>query len=345
MTHLVKNKKIRSIIIISILFSTISFFLLLFFVLLSFRTPSPKKFYVDSNDTYDSIKVKVGISSDSYQAPLFDFLAKTIFQLPKLAKVGHYEFNKNISYIEVIRRIRNGTQTPIKVYIPSSRSIEKILSITSRYFLFSYDSLLNTYYQFIDTSSLFTPAEAFCLFIPNTYEFYWTTSPEQFLKRMVKEYQRFWNKSRRKKAEELNLTPCQVITLASIVQEETTKKKEYRRIAGVYVNRLRKGMPLQADPTVRFALGNFTRQRILLKDFEIDSPYNTYKYTGLPPGPINNPYPEVIDAVLNYEPHDFLFFCASVDSPGYHVFTKTYEQHLIYANKYQQWLNRIKIYR
>jgi UPF0755 protein len=335
-----KRKRYRIALILIPLFLLIGIFLFL-----AFRTPSAMQVYIDSDDTYDSLKVKVLLPKGSYKERFFDFVGRGLFQLDQHMKVGYYQFQKNVSYLEVIERVRKGIQTPITVYIPSARSVEKILRHVSRHFLFSVDSLIQAYQQFMDTTTLFTPAESYCLFIPNTYEFYWTASPQEFLKRMVKEFQRFWNSERQRKAQELGLTYCQIITLASIVQEETTKKDEYRRIAGVYINRLRQNMRLQADPTIRFALNNFSRRRILLEDFEIDSPYNTYRNPGLPPGPINNPYPEVIDAVLNYEPHDYLFFCASVDSPGYHVFSKTYEEHLFHATQYQKWLNRNKIFR
>ena len=144
------------------------------------------------------------------------------------------------------------------------------------------------------------------MFIPNTYRFYWTTTANQFADRMKQEYDRFWNSVRKEKAEKLGLTPVQVATLASIVQEETAKTDEMERIAGVYINRLRRGMLLQADPTVKYAAGDFTLRRVLNVHLEIDSPYNTYKYAGLPPAPINFPEVTAIDAVLNFEKHDFL---------------------------------------
>ena len=178
------------------------------------------------------------------------------------------------------------------------------------------------------------------LFIPDTYEFWWTTSPEQFITRMRKEHDKFWNDARKAKAKTHGLSPVEVATLASIVQTETVKMDDAVRIAGVYLNRLRIGMPLQADPTLKFALGLPGVQRILHKDKEIDSPYNTYKYRGLPPGPITMAEARFLDAVLNAEKHDHLYFCARADMSGYSDFTRNYEQHLVNARKYQRALDQ-----
>ncbi len=178
------------------------------------------------------------------------------------------------------------------------------------------------------------------MFLPNTYEMYYTTTPEQFTDRMYKEYQRFWTVARKQKAERLGYTPQQISALAAIVDEETNKNDEKARIAGVYLNRLRRGIPLQADPTLKFAAGDFSLKRILNKHKEIDSPYNTYKYAGLPPAPIRQPSITAIDAVLNAEKHDFLYFCAKADFSGYHAFARTLAEHNNNARKYHNELNR-----
>jgi UPF0755 protein len=183
------------------------------------------------------------------------------------------------------------------------------------------------------------------LFIPNTYEFYWNTSADKFIERMYVEYKHFWSKSRLNKAQKIKLTPEQVIILASIVEEETIKDDEKPTVAGVYLNRLHKNIRLQADPTVRFAVGDFEIKRILNKHLKIDSPYNTYKYAGLPPGPICIPTISSIDAVLNYKKHDYLYFCAKDDFSGYHAFAKTLKQHNINATKYRKALNKNRIYK
>lgn len=181
------------------------------------------------------------------------------------------------------------------------------------------------------------------MFIPNTYEVYWNTSAKNFMNRMKKEYDRFWNDSRKAKAKEIGMSPVEVAILASIVEEETAAYDEYPVVAGLYINRLKRNIPLQADPTVKFAWGDFTLQRILFSHLEIDSPYNTYKHTGLPPGPLRIPSIKGLDAVLNYQKHSYLYMCAKEDLSGRHNFAKTLAEHSRNAKKYQAELNRRKI--
>ena len=183
------------------------------------------------------------------------------------------------------------------------------------------------------------------MFIPNTYQIYWNTPALDLLKRMKKEYHRFWNEDRMAKASAIGLSPEQVITLASIIEEETVKPEEYPVIAGVYINRLNRGIKLDACPTLKFVLGDFTISRILDRYLKINSPYNTYMYAGLPPGPIRMASIKVIDSVLNYQKHDYLYFCAKSDFSGYHNFSKTLRQHNIYAREYHQELNKRKIWK
>ena len=178
------------------------------------------------------------------------------------------------------------------------------------------------------------------LFIPNTYEVYWTMTPAQFVARMVKENDRYWNMSRKDKAKAQGLTPIEVITLASIVDEETNKDDEKPIVAGLYLNRLHRGMLLQADPTVKFALGQFELRRILYAHLNVDSPYNTYKYAGLPPGPIRIPSMAAIESVLNPTKHNYIYMCAKEDFSGYHNFASSLTQHNANARRYQQALNQ-----
>jgi UPF0755 protein len=185
--------------------------------------------------------------------------------------------------------------------------------------------------------------QLFSLFIPNTYEFYWTVSPEDFVRRMRKEYDRFWTPERDAARRRSGLSRDEVMTLASIVTEETNKADEMPRVAGVYINRLRKGMPLQADPTVKCALQDFSLRRILHKHLRTPSPYNTYLNKGLPPSPIAMPSVAAIDGVLNFENHDYLFFCARPTFDGYHSFARTYGEHLANARAYSAELNRRNI--
>ena len=191
----------------------------------------------------------------------------------------------------------------------------------------------------------FTETNVLSMFIPNSYEFYWNTNAEKFRDKMAEEYKKFWNEARIAKAQKLSLTPLQVSALASIVHKETVKSDERPRVAGVYLNRLQKGMKLEADPTVIYAVkkeaGDFNRviKRVLYKDLETDSPYNTYMYGGLPPGPIAMPDITAIDAVLNSEKHNYIYFCASVTNFGYHEFAVTPAQHEANRRKYVAWIN------
>jgi UPF0755 protein len=191
----------------------------------------------------------------------------------------------------------------------------------------------------------FTRENIISVVIPNTYKFFWNTDPEELYLRMLKENRKFWNDERKSKAEAIDLTPAGVSTLASIVDEEVSKSDEKPRIAGVYLNRLKRGIPLQADPTIKFALNDFSLTRILTRHLNIDSPYNTYINGGLPPGPIGCPTIGSIDAVLNAEKHDYLYFVAKADFSGYHQFSRTLSEHNRYAAMYQRELNKRKIYR
>ena len=174
------------------------------------------------------------------------------------------------------------------------------------------------------------------MFIPNTYEMYFNTGADKVIERFYYEYEQFWNEERKEKAKQIGLTPLEVSILASIVQAETVKRDEAPIIAGLYINRLKQGIALQADPTLVFAVGDFTLKRVLNEHKEIDSPYNTYKYAGLPPGPINMPEISSIDAVLKYKPSDFIYMCAKEDFSGYHNFTNNYNEHLRNAQRYQK---------
>ena len=182
-----------------------------------------------------------------------------------------------------------------------------------------------------------------CMFLPNTYFVRWTTTPEKFLDRMHSEYKRYWTDEKLQKAQSINMTPIQVAVLASIIQSETNKTDEMPRVAGAYINRLEANMPLQADPTVKFAVGDFSLRRILEKHLAINSPYNTYRNTGLPPGPIALPEPNALDAVLNYERNKYIYFCAKEDFSGYHNFAENYSDHLKNARIYQEALNKANI--
>ncbi|MCX8112105.1 MAG: endolytic transglycosylase MltG [Bacteroidia bacterium] len=255
-------------------------------------------------------------------------------------QAGRYEIRPGESAWTVWHRLRRGLQTPLRLYLRPQRSPQHLYQFLGEHL--AHDSAtwaasLSAYpWQSLGLSQ-FTWIS---LFLPDVYELYWTVSPKQLIQRMWENYQRFWSEERRKKAESLGLSPTEVITLASIVEYETYRSSEKPLIAGVYLNRLRVGMPLQADPTVIFATQQFQATRVTHRMLEVDSPYNTYKYRGLPPGPIGTPSIESIEAVLNYTPNDYLYFCARPDGSGYHDFSKSYAEHMNKARAYRQALNR-----
>ncbi|MFZ5939645.1 MAG: endolytic transglycosylase MltG [Bacteroidota bacterium] len=258
---------------------------------------------------------------------------------------GRYRIYRGMSNNELINMLRMGSQDPVLVVFNSVRTLGDLAGKVARYI--EPDSLdLAGYFTDPGIPALYgKEAKNFTtLFIPNSYELYWTTTPEQFTRRMQKESERFWKGSRDEKARAIGLTRDEVITLASIVDEETLHNDENARVAGLYMNRLKAGIPLQADPTLKFALGDFGRRRIINSDKEIDSPYNTYKYRGLPPGPITIPSVAAIDGVLDYEKHNYLYMCARADFSGYHAFARTMEQHGQNARAYQRVLNQKRIY-
>jgi UPF0755 protein len=261
-------------------------------------------------------------------------------------KPGRYRVKKGMSLRSIARMLHAGEQSPVRITFSNVDHLPELAGRLGRVLESDSVAFLKA---FMDPGQQriagLNDATMISLFLPNTYEFWWTTPPVQFVARMQQEHEAFWNSTRRQQAAALNLTPTEVSTLASIVQAETVKMPDAPAIAGVYLNRLRIGMLLQADPTLKFALGLDTVQRVLNRDKEVNSPYNTYRNTGLPPGPINMPEPRFIDAVLSAQKHDFFYFCARADLSGYSDFARTYEQHLVNARRYQKALNARKIYR
>ena len=260
-------------------------------------------------------------------------------------KPGHYRFAAEISNRELIRRLLLGEQTPIKLsFTQAIRTREQLAAhMGKKLMLDSADVITRLNDKEYMAHFGLNPETAVCLFIPNTYEVYWTMTADQLFTRMYKEYQRFWNEERMAKTKKLGLTPTEVATIASIIASETNKSFEYPTIASIYINRLRKGIALQACPTVIFAVGDFSLRRVLKRHLAIDSPYNTYKYRGLPPGPIRLVRPEVIDAVLNAPKTDYLYMCANPDFSGTHIFSSSYSKHSAVAREYQRELNKRKL--
>jgi UPF0755 protein len=295
----------------------------------------------DYNSAMDSVKAHFLIKN----LRILEWVAQKK-HYPALIKPGRYVFDSDLSYVELINVLRSGRQTPVKITFTNIRTLnelagrigEKIEADSSEILTFFSDS--DNY-----SNDGFTRENIISVFIPDTYDLYWNTSAKGLYSRMLKEYRKFWNDDRLAKAKEENLKPVEVSILASIVDDEVAKPDEKSRIAGVYLNRLRRGMPLQACPTIKFALNDFTITRILKKYLEVDSPYNTYKYNGFPPGPIRCPSVEGIDAVLNAEKHDFLYFVAKPDFSGYNNFSRTLAEHDRYATLYQKELDKRRIFR
>lgn len=254
---------------------------------------------------------------------------------------GHFIIKKGYSAKNIADILVASMQTPVKVVINSTRTTEQIAaSISSQLMLDSATIASKLNDMDYLKSKGFDKDNVFYLIIPNTYEFYWNVSIDGFIERIIKERDAFWNESRKEKAARIGLSPEEVMTLASIIEEETAKNDELPIVAGLYINRLKRGMLLQADPTVIYALGGERPKRVLKKHLETDSPYNTYKYAGLPPAPIRFVNIKSIDAVLNYSKHNYLYMCAKEDFSGYHNFATTLSQHNANAARYQRALSR-----
>ncbi len=303
-------------------------------------------FFIASDADYSDVLgdlITQGIIKDSAS---FDWVAKRK-KYPDLAKGGRYVILDGMNNNQLVNLLRSGQQKPVQLILRSVRTKAELAANVSGFIeadSASIIALLNdeafcAQYGF-GTSTIFT------MFLPNTYEFYWNTTAEEFMVRMAREYKRFWTEERIAKAKKMNLTQSEVSTLASIVQSEQAAKKDERPVvAGLYLNRLRRGMRLESDPTLIHALGDFSIKRVLNVHKQIDSPYNTYKNAGLPPGPILLPEIESIDAVLNASSHNYLFMCAKEDFSGYHNFSSSYREHVNNAKRYQHELNRRKIYK
>lgn len=296
--------------------------------------------FIPSNADFDMV---VGLLSNQgvlSNIPSFVWTAKQK-KYTKIIKPGRYIIKNGMNNNELVNLLRSGKQTPVRLTFNNVRTIEQLCGKIGSQIELDSVQLLNSLKDSVFLNSIdLNKYNVSSLFIPNTYEIYWDVSLEKFLNRMVSEHHRFWNSERKKKAKKLNLKLDEVSTLASIVEKETLKKDEQSTVAGLYLNRLKKNMKLQSDPTVIFAIGDFTIKRVLNKDLKFKSPYNTYLNKGLPPGPITIPSIRAIDAVLNFEKHDYLFMCAKEDFSGYHNFAKNGVQHMVNARKYRNALNK-----
>ncbi len=256
-------------------------------------------------------------------------------------RTGCYQMEATMSDHEVVSMFRSGRQVPVKLTIRSVRTQGQLAKSVSQQLMLDSASVASRLSDSTYMSRFgLTVPQAVCLFIPETYEVWWNMSPDELFGRMEREYRAFWNERRLSQCAQMQMEPWEVVTLASIVAEETSRDEDKPIVAGLYINRLRKGMLLQADPTVRFAVGDFRMQRILNKHLQYESPYNTYLHAGLPPGPIRIPSPKTVDYSLNYTPSDYLYMCASPALDGTHCFARTYSEHIRNARAYQRELNR-----
>ena len=293
---------------------------------------------IDQDDTKDSVFTKLEPVVTPTALKTIKFLT-SMTSYGDHIRTGRYEVGKEGAFT-TFRHIKNGIQAPMMLTIPSVRTLDRLAEEVGKRMMFSSNELLDS----LQDSTVchrygFTKETIPCMFIPNTYDLFWNTSITNFLDRMKKEYDCFWTSARKEKAKTIGLTPEEVTTLASIVEEETANDGEKPMVAGMYINRLNIDMLLQADPTVKFALKNFEAKRIYNSMLSADSPYNTYKYKGLPPGPIRIPSVVGIDAVLNHTHHDYLYMCAKEDFSGTHNFAKTFSEHQANAAKYVKALN------
>lgn len=270
----------------------------------------------------------------------FSFLAR-LMKYDRQVKPGRYILNSNMNNLQTIRYLRLGKQEPVMITFNNVRLIPELAKKITRNIAMTPEAFEAEVIRFAMNNNYgFNKDNVLAMFIPNTYEVYYDVSPEELIERMYQEYRKFWNEERAAKADALGLTPIEVSILASIVQAETVKREEGPVIAGLYINRLKKGMLLQADPTLVYASGDFSLKRVLNEHKEIESPYNTYKYKGLPPGPINMPEIYFIDAVLNYKASNYLYMCAREDFSGYHNFASSLTEHNRNAARYQQALTQ-----
>lgn len=301
-----------------------------------------KYLYIRPGDTREQIMAKIDSTAHPHSLTGFRLLSAVDRRERRIS--GRYAIEEGDNMITLYKRLAARRQTPVKVVIPSVRTLDKLAASIASQLMLDSTSLMNLWVSpaYLNRMDL-TPETLPTLFIPNTYEFYWDTDINHFMARILKEHKKFWKGEREKEAQEIGLTPAEVFTLASIIDEETNNKEEKSVIAGVYMNRLHKGMLLQSCPTVKFALHDFAKQRVEGADLEVVSPYNTYLNKGLPPGPIRIPSIAAIESVLHYTRHNYLYMCAKEDFSGTHNFAETGAQHMANARRYRQALDKRNI--
>ena len=303
-------------------------------------TDNEEYLYIKTGSTFDDVYQTIRQKEIVKKPEVFKWVALNM-DYPKAVKPGRYLLKKGQSNRSFINMLKSGSQSAVSLQFKNQRLKEDFAKYISTQIEADSSSII----RLLDSTEYinkfgFNKDNVYSMFIPNSYEIYWNTSAEKFFEKMHKEYEKFWTDARKEKARKIGLSQLQVSALASIVDAEALYDKEMPTIAGLYMNRYNRGMKLEADPTVIFANKDFTIKRVLNKHLIKDSPYNTYVYTGLPPGPIMMPSIKAIDAVLNYQKHNYIYMCAKEDFSGYHNFAETMAQHQANARKFQQALNQ-----
>jgi len=306
-------------------------------------TGSKDYLYIPTGSDFNSVYTKIRTENLVKDSISFLNAAKKM-EYPGKVKPGRYRLKKDMGNRSLINMLKAGNQEPVKISFQNVRLKNTLAGMISK----KIESDSTSIVQLLDSLGFiqkygFNNENVYTMFIPNSYEIYWNSSPEKFFNRMYDEYLKFWNSERTSKAKAINLSPIEVSILASIVDSEALNDSEMPRIAGLYMNRLARGMRLEADPTVIFAAKDFSIRRVLNKHLKLDSPYNTYLYKGLPPGPITMPSIHAIDAVLDYEKHDYIYMCAKEDFSGYHNYASNLKDHQENARKFQQALDERNI--
>ncbi|MEL7120647.1 MAG: endolytic transglycosylase MltG [Bacteroidota bacterium] len=300
--------------------------------------------YIPTNSSFSDVVEILYANNQIIDTISFRKVSEMMNYKRNTIRAGRYKITPSWSNRSLISHLRSGIQEPVNLVLNHAWLLEDVAAKASQFIEADSSDLIHLFLdeKYISESG-FTSETLMSLFIPNTYEFFWNTNEKAFFERMLKEHKRFWNtNNRRSKAEKLGLTTNEVYTLASIVEREISKDIEKKRVAGLYLNRVKVGMKLDADPTAKFATRDFKATRILYKHTRFDSPYNTYLYKGLPPGPISMASIKSIDAVLDSEEHNFYYMCVDPNNPGYHAFAETLTEHNKNARRYHRWLDSIE---
>lgn len=301
--------------------------------------------YIDRDDNADSVYHKVQQIGNARNMTGYRWMMH-LRKYEEQIHTGRYIIRPKDNVYHVFSRVSRGYQEPINLTIGSVRTLDRLARSIGKQLMIDSVEVAKLLFDSTFQAQLgYTTETMPCLFIPETYQVYWDMTANEFFQRMQKEHNRFWNADRLAKATAIGMTQAEVCTLASIVEEETNNNDEKPMVAGLYINRLHAGMPLQADPTVKFALQDFGLRRISNEHLKIDSPYNTYTNTGLPPGPIRIPSTRGLDSVLNYTKHNYIYMCAKEDFSGTHNFASNYADHMVNANKYWKALNERNIFK